>query len=365
MSGELLAAAALAPLAGIAATDPARVLSAVLGLDPTAANAETSWASVTVAAATEPARVLSALAGFEPTGAHAGTAWAWVAVAALATAATLLVPPGPDHTTRPRHRPDHGGADRGGADRGGADSGMADHGGADCAAASGGARPLPRLSLVALGLVVALALLPPRALALGLVAVACTAGLAGLVHLRRSAARAATTADRVRETCEALADDLAAGASAERALARSCADWPGLEPVLAAHRLGLDVPDAWRRLATQPGAGGLRLVAATWQVSGRTGQGLAAALRRVADDLRAAEASRRVVASELASARATGRLVAGLPVVAWLMGSGSGEHPVSWLLAGPAGWTCLVVGGGLLLLGLAWIELLARSAAAS
>ena len=81
----------------------------------------------------------------------------------------------------------------------------------------------------------------------------------------------------------------------------------------------------------------------------------------MAEDLRAGEASRRVVASELASARATGRLVAGLPVLAWLMGSGSGGDPLAWLLGGPAGWACLALGGGLLLGGLAWIELLARS----
>lgn len=262
--------------------------------------------------------------------AQPAAAWAWIAAVAIAGAAALLVPAGAlTRGTSPRD-----------------------------------ARRLPPLPLAALGTLAAVALLPPRALVLTMVAGVATAGVGALLHLRRGAALAATTADRVRETCEALADDLAAGASTERALARSGADWSDLEPVLAAHRIGLDVPDAWRHLATRRGAGGLRLVAAAWQVSGRTGQGLSAALRRVAADLRAAEASRRVVVSELASARATGRLVAGLPVVAWLMGSGSGEHPVSWLLAGPAGWTCLVLGGSLLLLGLAWIEQLARSAAA-
>lgn len=191
--------------------------------------------------------------------------------------------------------------------------------------------------------------------------------VAGLVRVRRRARGRRDTAARVREGCEALAEELAAGADPERALARVVGDWPSVEPVLTAHRVGLDVPAAWRRVAEGSGAGGsggadgLRLVAAAWQVSGRTGQGLAAALSRVAEDLRAAESSRRVVESELASARATGRLVAGLPVVAWLMGSGSGGDPLAWLLGGPAGWVCLALGGGLLLGGLAWIELLARS----
>lgn len=256
--------------------------------------------------------------------------WSLVACAALAAAAALLVPAGPHHL----------------------------------APAGRGARRLSAVPATALGLVATTVLLPPRLLVLVIVASCVATGVGALLHVRRSAARAAATAERIRETCESLADHLAAGASTERALTRSGADWPDLEPVLAAYRLDLDVPDAWRRLATQPGADGLRLVAAAWQVSGRTGQGLACALRRVATDLRAAEASRRVVASELASARATGRLVAALPVVAWLMGSGSGRHPTTWLFADPVGWACLLLGGGLLVLGLVWIELLARSAAA-
>lgn len=231
-------------------------------------------------------------------------------------------------------------------------------GGAGTAGAAG------RWGAAVLAVLLASLVLSPRLVVLLGVTSAAAAGVVALVRLRRSAARAVVVADRVREVCEALADDLGAGASAERALARAGADWAELEPVLAAHRLGLDVPQAWRRLAERPGAGGLRLVAAAWEVSGRTGQGLTSALRRVAADLRAADASRRVVDSELASARATGRLVAGLPGLAWLMGSGSDQHPVGWLLAGPAGWACLTLGGGLLLLGLAWIELLARGASA-
>lgn len=228
------------------------------------------------------------------------------------------------------------------------------------APASQGRPPLVTVLAVPLLLVVA----APGFVPLGVLATAGVGCAVGLARLRRRATAAAAVSQRVRETCDALADDLAAGASTERALARAEQDWPALEPVLAAHRLGLDVADAWRGASTLPGASGLRLVAAAWQVTGRTGQGLAAALRRVAGDLRAAEASRRVVTSELASARATGRLVAGLPVVAWLMGSGSGQHPVAWLLGGPVGWAVLALGGGLLVLGLGWIELIARSAAA-
>lgn len=225
------------------------------------------------------------------------------------------------------------------------------------------AAAVPLVVLQVVALPVAAMLLAPRLVVVSCVAALAVLAVGALVRLRRSALHAAETQTRVREACDAIAEDLAAGAGAELALSRSAADWSHLEPVLAAHRVGLDVPDAWRSVASVPGAGGLRLVAAAWQVSSRTGQGLASALRRVASDLRAAESSRRVVDSELASARATGRLVAALPVAAWLMGSGAGQHPVAWLLGGPVGWACLVVGGALLLLGLAWIELLARNAA--
>ncbi|GAB2623634.1 hypothetical protein GCM10027270_07960 [Nocardioides ginkgobilobae] len=220
-------------------------------------------------------------------------------------------------------------------------------------------------SCAGVGLVTVLVVagLPARVVVLGLLGSVVVAAGAVLLGLRRAAGAAARAGERTRETCEAIADDLAAGASAERALARAAVEWAALHPVLSAHRVGADVPSAWRDVAaTTPGADGLRLVAAAWQVSGRTGQGLSLALHRVAADLLAAAATRRAVDSELASARATGRLVAGLPVLAWLMGSGAGQHPLAWLLAGPLGWACLAVGLGLLLLGLLWVELLARSA---
>ncbi|WP_299056835.1 type II secretion system protein [uncultured Nocardioides sp.] len=225
-------------------------------------------------------------------------------------------------------------------------------------ASYGGSRGVP----VLLGAGVAgavLAGLPLRTVVLA--GVLASAGWAGscLLARRRRRRAAAEDAERVRETCEALAADLRAGRPAGAALDRACATWPPLAPVAAAHAVGADVPDGLRSLAHAPGCGDLRLVAAAWDVAHRTGHGLSAALSRVADGLRAQQATRRVVTSELASARSTARLLAGLPVLALLMGTGTGGDPWTFLLATPVGLACLAGGLALGLAGLWWIEVIA------
>lgn len=176
---------------------------------------------------------------------------------------------------------------------------------------------------------------------------------------RLEARERVATRHRVLETCDLLAAELASGQPPGAALARAAETWPALAPVAHTTTLGGDVPTALRTLAARPGAEGLALVAAAWQVAHRTGHGLADALTRLAESLRQAAATDRVVQGELASARATARLVGGLPVVALAIGAGSGGDPIGFLLGTPAGLACLV--GGLLLgfAGLAWIERIA------
>jgi tight adherence protein B len=204
-----------------------------------------------------------------------------------------------------------------------------------------------------------LALSTPRVAALALVASGVGAAAALLLRRRRSRRAAQQVAGRVLETCELLAAELASGQPPGRCLGRAAASWPPLRPASEAHDLGGDVPAALRRLATLPGAADLRLVAAAWAVSSRSGPGLTGSVRRCADGLREAQRARRIVEGELASARATARLVAMLPALALLMGSGAGGQPLAFLFGHPLGLACLA--GGLLFgfAGLWWIEMIA------
>jgi tight adherence protein B len=194
-----------------------------------------------------------------------------------------------------------------------------------------------------------------------LVAVPLGLGLGAreLWRLRRRRQEAVATADRVLETCELLAAEVAAGQPPGHALARAAAAWPVLAPAAEAGTLGGDLPRTLRELADRPGASELRLVGAAWEVAHRSGSGLADALDRVSTSVRADRTTRRVVESELASARATARLMAGLPVLVLLLGGGAGTSPWTFLVATPIGWACLVGGLALGLAGLWWIERIA------
>jgi tight adherence protein B len=199
------------------------------------------------------------------------------------------------------------------------------------------------------------ALLDGTRVVVAFVALAVVAASAQELGRRRRLVAAEQRSERVLTACEGLASDLRAGQPPASALAAAAEDWPELAPAAAAAGLGADVPAALRGLASQPGAGQVRVVAAAWQVAHRTGAGLAAALELAATQLREDRATGRVVATEMAAAQSTARLLAVLPLGVLLLGGGLGGDPVGFLLDTPPGLVCLCVGLALEYLGLRWL----------
>ena len=189
-------------------------------------------------------------------------------------------------------------------------------------------------------------------------------GVAWLLWLRRRERRLAqATGGRVLEACEHLASELASGQPPGAALARAADDWPVLAPVAEAFRVGSDVPAALRAVASRPGAGDLRLLAAAWHVAHRTGQGLADAVDRVARQLVDARGHptrggrrARLRPGDGAAGRAA---AGGRPADGLGCRRRSGRLPAR---APPLGWLCLATGLAFGLAGLWWIEALARDA---
>ena len=186
-----------------------------------------------------------------------------------------------------------------------------------------------------------------------------TFGVVRLVRRSRAARAADRRCDQVLVVCDAVASELAAGQPPLLSLDRAAAEWPDFAPVAVAGRMGADVPTALRDLATRPGAGQLRILAATWQVAHDTGSGLADAIGQAAAAIRADRRTARLVAAELAAAYATARLLAVLPRGVLLLGSGIGGDPVGFLIDSTAGLVCLALGIALSFSGLLWLERIA------
>lgn len=107
----------------------------------------------------------------------------------------------------------------------------------------------------------------------------------------------------------------------------------------------------------------LRALAACWRVCSAAGAGLAGAVDRMADGLRAAQAQQRLVESELAGPRATAGLLAVLPLAGVALGAALGAQPLTVLLHTRLGAACLTVGLALDALGVWWTgRIVARAA---
>ncbi|MFC7883647.1 type II secretion system F family protein [Streptomyces sp. NPDC057376] len=201
------------------------------------------------------------------------------------------------------------------------------------------------------------------------------AGAAGVPLLRRT--RLAGRESRAREgrrdaviaLCGSLAGEVRAGRQPGEALLCAAHDSGGLgdgqAAVLAAARFGGDVPGALTAAARQPGAEGLRGLAACWRVAADQGAGLAAGLDRLEGALRAERDQRADLRAQLAGARATAVMLAGLPVFGLLLGAALGSDPLHVLLHTGAGLGCLLAGGALEGLGVWWVARIVRKAEAA
>ena len=164
----------------------------------------------------------------------------------------------------------------------------------------------------------------------------------------------------VAQACSVIANQVRVGRIPAEALTLAAADAPALAVSARVHRNGGDVVAALLGQAEQPGCAGLRDLARAWQVGTRTGAPMAELLDQVAHALRSDQSVERTVAAELAGPRATGRVMAALPLCGIGLGYLLGGDPVGFLVGGPIGWACLVLGASLAACGVLWIERLAR-----
>ncbi|MGW5901856.1 type II secretion system F family protein [Streptomyces althioticus] len=225
------------------------------------------------------------------------------------------------------------------------------------------ARPGVEWTSLAVGVVLAV---------LGASVLPVVAGAAGVPVLRRVRRAGAGRrkrdgrADAVVALCGALAGELRAGRQPGEALLQAARDSGGLgdhqAAVLAAARFGGDVPGALTAAARQPGAEGLRGLAACWRVAVDQGAGLADGLDRLEAALRAERDQRADLRAQLSGARATAVMLAGLPVVGLALGATLGADPLHVLLHTPSGTVCLAAGGVLEGLGLWWALRIVRGA---
>ncbi|MEU7721786.1 type II secretion system F family protein [Streptomyces tibetensis] len=200
-------------------------------------------------------------------------------------------------------------------------------------------------------------------------------GAAGVPLLRRARLAGRERRDRERRTdaviglCGALGGEVRAGRQPGEALLRAARDCGGLadaqSTVLAAARFGGDVPDTLATAARQPGAEGLRGLAACWRVAVDQGAGLADGLDRLAAALRAERDQQCDLRAQLAGARATAVMLAGLPALGLAIGTALGADPLHVLLHTGAGLGCLAAGGVLEGLGLWWVGRIVRGAEAA
>ncbi len=151
-----------------------------------------------------------------------------------------------------------------------------------------------------------------------------------------------------------IAGDLRAGTEPNTALRNASGRLDLAVAAAAAVRVGGDVPAALVSDAEVADDQLLRSVAACWSVGESTGAALAAIIEGIVDSHRQSVSVRRSLAVELAGPRTTARLMTLLPAMGLLLAWLLGINPLAWLFGSLIGFTALITGIGLNVLGAVW-----------
>jgi tight adherence protein B len=191
-----------------------------------------------------------------------------------------------------------------------------------------------------------------------------------LLHATGRSRRVRDERARAVEACAVLASELRAGRAPHVALlaAAEVASGPTGELLRAGAASAAVGGDVAQVLVRAQGCGApelLRGLGACWAVCAGTGSGLAAAVERLEEAQRDAQARRRAVRAELAGPRATARLLSGLPLLGIALASALGASPLHVLVHTTVGRVCLLLGTALDALGVLWTRRMARRAEGS
>lgn len=166
---------------------------------------------------------------------------------------------------------------------------------------------------------------------------------------------------RLVDVLDALAASLRSGSTPRRAVeeaAGGAAEPFATDLALVARALahGDPLEDALARWVERRPLPGVRLTVAALGLGSRTGGDLARAVEEVAATERHRRATREEVHALSAQARLSALVVALAPVAFTALATVTDPGVARFLLATPAGWLCLAVGGGLDAAGICWMR---------
>jgi tight adherence protein B len=169
-----------------------------------------------------------------------------------------------------------------------------------------------------------------------------------------------TRSERVLSGCRELAGLLRLGQLPLAALTTVAAGNQLFTPALAAHRVGSDVAEQFRKRSSVRGQEGLAELALAWRLSEDTGASLVATLDSLAQRMKGQAETKATLRAELAAAQSTCRLLAVLPVAGIALGYAMGGDPLAFLSGSPFGNVVLVAGASLACAGVWWSERISR-----